>query len=180
MLIRQNHRGDRLALVHVPHPSSSSVVGVVRHHDGRSQLCVSTSLEDLHHTYSCTWCYYSKKKMETKRKALLAEEIGNLYSNSNIFVFCKRERCKNQHHLQTKVWEKLTQGYSHISPTLGVCIARQYNSSVRSSSFLVILSLHELPWCCSWCSSHVFRHCLSIGPFNLHLNVSDRKYLKDD
>jgi hypothetical protein len=40
------------------------------------------------HTYSCTWCYYLKKKMETKREALLAKELGNLYSNSNIFVFC--------------------------------------------------------------------------------------------
>jgi hypothetical protein len=39
--------GDRLVLVHLPHPSSISVVGVVRHHGGRSQLCVSTSLEDL-------------------------------------------------------------------------------------------------------------------------------------
>jgi hypothetical protein len=86
MLIQPNHRGDRLVLVHLPHPSSISVVGVVWHHGGRSQLCVSTSLEDLPHTYSCTWCYYSKKKMETKREALLAEEI--VYSYSNIFVFC--------------------------------------------------------------------------------------------
>jgi hypothetical protein len=27
--------------------------------------------------------------METKREALLAEELGNLYSNSNIFVFLR-------------------------------------------------------------------------------------------
>jgi hypothetical protein len=26
--------------------------------------------------------------METKREALLAEELGSLYSNSNIFGFC--------------------------------------------------------------------------------------------
>jgi hypothetical protein len=26
--------------------------------------------------------------METKREALVAEELGSLYSNSNIFVFC--------------------------------------------------------------------------------------------
>jgi hypothetical protein len=26
--------------------------------------------------------------METKREALLAEELGSLYSNSNIFAFC--------------------------------------------------------------------------------------------
>jgi hypothetical protein len=25
-------------------------------------LCASTSLRDLPHTCSCTWCYYSKKK----------------------------------------------------------------------------------------------------------------------
>jgi hypothetical protein len=86
MLIRPNHMGDRLILVHLPHPSSSSVVSVVRHHGGKSQLCVSTSLEDLPHNYSCTWCYYSKKNMETKREALLAQELGNLYSNSNIFL----------------------------------------------------------------------------------------------
>jgi hypothetical protein len=103
-----------------------------------------------------------RKKMETKREALLAEELGNLYSNSNIFVFFKRARCKNQHHIQTKIRISMRETYSrilHISPTNGDCIARQYNSSVRSSSFLVILSLPELPWCCSWCSSHVFRHC---------------------
>jgi hypothetical protein len=110
------HRGDRFALVHLPHLSSISVVGVVRHYGGRSQLCVSTSLEDLPHTYSCTWCYYSKKKMETKSKALLAEELGSLYSNSNIFVFCffRRTRCKNQHHLQTKIKFSMRETYSRI------------------------------------------------------------------
>jgi hypothetical protein len=139
MVIRPNHRGDRLALVHIPHPSSISVVDVVRHLGGRSQLCVSTILGDLPHTYSCTWCYYSKKKMEPKREALLAEELGSLYSNSNIFVFFKRARCKNQRHLQTKIRFSMREtysGYSHIPPTLGVCIARQHDSSVRSSSFL--------------------------------------------
>jgi hypothetical protein len=30
--------------------------------------------------------------METKRKALLAEELGNLYSNSNIFVVFLKEQ----------------------------------------------------------------------------------------
>jgi hypothetical protein len=41
------------------------------------------------HAYSCTWCYYSKEKIvETKREALLAEQLGSLYSNSNTFVFC--------------------------------------------------------------------------------------------
>jgi hypothetical protein len=117
MVIRPNHRGDRLALVHLPHLSSISAVGVVRHHGGRSQLCVSTSLEDLPHTYSCTWYYYSKKKMETKREALLAKNLGSLYSNSNIFVFClffKRERCKNQHHLQTKIRFSMRETYSGI------------------------------------------------------------------
>jgi hypothetical protein len=118
MLIRPNHMGDRLVLVHLPHPSSISVVGVVRHHGGRSQLCVSTSLEGLPHTYSCTWCYYSKKRMETKREALLAEKLGNLYSNSNIsgfcFVFSKRARCKNQHHLQTKIRFSMKETYSGI------------------------------------------------------------------
>jgi hypothetical protein len=29
--------------------------------------------------------------METKREALLAEELGNLYSNSNIFVFLREQ-----------------------------------------------------------------------------------------
>jgi hypothetical protein len=29
MLIRPNHKGDQLVLVHLPHPSSISVVGVV-------------------------------------------------------------------------------------------------------------------------------------------------------
>ena len=138
-MIQPNHRGDQLALVHLPHPSSISVVGVVRHHGGRSQFCVSMSLRNLPHTCSCTWCYYSKKKMETKREALLAEELGSLYSNSNIFVFFKRARCKNQHHLQTKIRFSMREtysGYSHISPTVGVCVARQHNSSVRSSSFL--------------------------------------------
>jgi hypothetical protein len=116
MVIRPNHKGDRLALLHLPHLSSLSVVSVVQHHGGRSQLCVSTSFEDLPHTYSCTWCYYSKKKMETKREALLVEEIGSLYSNSNIFVFCffKRERCKNQHHLQTKIRLSMRETYSGI------------------------------------------------------------------
>jgi hypothetical protein len=135
-------------------------------------LCVSTSLGDLPHTYSCTWCYYSKKKMEPKREALLAEELGSLYSNSNFFVFFKRSRCKNQHHLQTKVRSSTRETYSgcsHISPTIGVCIARQHTLVCRVQASFVILSLPELPWCCSWCSSHVFRHCLSIGPFNLHL-----------
>jgi hypothetical protein len=56
----QTTRATKLSLMHLPHLSSSSVVGVVRHYGGRSQLCVSTSLEDLPHTYSCTWCYYSK------------------------------------------------------------------------------------------------------------------------
>jgi hypothetical protein len=139
MLIRPNHRGGRLVLVHLPHPSSVSVVGVVRHHGGRSQLCVSTSLEDIPHTYSFTWCYYSKKRMETKREALLAEELGSLYWNSNIFVFLREQDARTNTIFKLKkdlVWEKLTWGYSHISPTLGVCIARQHNSSVRSSSFL--------------------------------------------
>jgi hypothetical protein len=86
-VIRPNHRGDRLALVHLPHPLSISVVSVVQHPSGRSQFCVSTGLRNLPHTCSCTWCYNSKKKMETKRDALLAEELGGLYSNSNIFVF---------------------------------------------------------------------------------------------
>jgi hypothetical protein len=45
------------------------------------------SMGILTHTYSCTWCYYSKKKMETKREALLAEELGGLYSSSKFFVF---------------------------------------------------------------------------------------------
>jgi hypothetical protein len=114
MLIRSNHRGDRLVLVHLPHPSSISVVGVVQHHGGRSHLCVSTSLEDFPHTYSCTLCYYSKKRMETKREALVAEELGSLYSNSNIFVFCffKRARCKNQYHLQTKIRFSMRETYS--------------------------------------------------------------------
>jgi hypothetical protein len=63
---------------------------VLRHHGRRSQLCVSVSLEDLPHTYSCNWCYYSKKIMETKREALLAEKLGSLFSNSNIFwvLYC--------------------------------------------------------------------------------------------
>jgi hypothetical protein len=87
MVIRSNHRGDRTCSNALPHLLSSSVVGFVWHRGGRSQLCVSTSLEDLPHTYSCTWCYYSKKKMETKREALLAEKLESLYSNSNIFVF---------------------------------------------------------------------------------------------
>jgi hypothetical protein len=116
MLIQPNHRGGRLVLVHLPHPSSISVVGVVWHHGGRSQLCVLTSLEDLPHTYSCTWCYYSKKRMETKREALLAEELGSLYSNSNIFwvLFFKRARCKNQHHLQTKIRFSMRETYSRV------------------------------------------------------------------
>jgi hypothetical protein len=139
MVIQSNHRGDRLALVHLPHPSSISIVGVVRHHDGRFQFCVSTSLRNLLHTCSCTWCYCSKKKMETKREVLLGEELGCLYANSNIFVLFEGVRCKNQHHLLTKIRYSMRETYSrysHISPTLGVCIARQHNSSVRSSSFL--------------------------------------------
>jgi hypothetical protein len=39
--------------------------------------------------------------MEAKREALVAEEVGSLYSNSNNFVFFKRARCKNPHHIQT-------------------------------------------------------------------------------
>jgi hypothetical protein len=34
MLIRPNHKGDRIVIVHLPHPSSSIVVGVVRHYGG--------------------------------------------------------------------------------------------------------------------------------------------------
>jgi hypothetical protein len=43
----QTTGATELALMHLPHLSSSSVVGVVWHLGGRSQLCVSTSLEDL-------------------------------------------------------------------------------------------------------------------------------------
>jgi hypothetical protein len=111
MLIRPNHKGDQLVLVHLPHPSSISVVGVVWHHGGISQLCVSTRLEDLPHTYSCTWCYYSKKRMETKREALLAEELGAFIQ---IQIFFKRARCKNQHHLQTKIRFSMRGTYSRI------------------------------------------------------------------
>jgi hypothetical protein len=107
-----------VALVHLPHPLLISVVDVVRNLGGRSQLCVSMSLGDLPHTYSCTWCYYSKKKMEPKREARLAEELGSLYSNSNIFMFFKRERCENQHHFQTKIRFTMRETYrdTHIYP----------------------------------------------------------------
>jgi hypothetical protein len=67
------------------------------------------------HTYSFTWCYYSKKRME-KKEALLAEELGSLYLNSNIFGFCffKRARCKNQHHVQTEIRFSMRGTYSRI------------------------------------------------------------------
>jgi hypothetical protein len=57
-----------------------------------------------------------KEKDGNKKGALLAEELGNLYSNSNIFVFCffKRGRCKNQHHLQTKIRFSMRGTYSRI------------------------------------------------------------------
>jgi hypothetical protein len=50
------------------------------------------SLEDLPHTYSCTWCYYSKKRMETKREALLAEELGAFIPIQIFLGFVLREQ----------------------------------------------------------------------------------------
>jgi hypothetical protein len=57
-----------------------------------------------------------KEKDGTKREALLDEELGSLYSNSNIFVFCffKRARCKNQHYLQTKIRFSMRETYLGI------------------------------------------------------------------
>jgi hypothetical protein len=77
--------------------------------------------------------------MEPKREALLAKELEAFIQIQIFFVFFKRARCKNQHHLQTKIRFNMREtylGYSHISTTLGVCIARQNKSSVWSSSFL--------------------------------------------
>jgi hypothetical protein len=76
-------------------------------------------------------------------------------------------------------------GYLHTSPTLGVCLAEQQNSSWWSSSFPSKLFPHqELPWCRSRCSSHVLMRHLSIVRFNLHLqwlptkNIRRRVYPK--
>jgi hypothetical protein len=40
--------------------------------------------------------------METKRKALLAEGLGSLYSNSNIFVFLREQDARNNTILKPK------------------------------------------------------------------------------
>ena len=60
----------------------------------------------------------------------------------------------------------LTSGYSHTSPTLGVC----KTSSVWSSNLLLQLFLHQdISKCCSRCSSHVRRCCLSVILLDLYL-----------
>jgi hypothetical protein len=71
---------------------------------------------------------------------------------------------------QDFAWEEHYLGCSHIFPTLGVCIAKQRNSSVWRSSFVCKCSLTKiLPKCYSWFGSHVLRRHLSIVLFNLHL-----------
>ena len=62
--------------------------------------------------------------------------------------------------------KELTLGYSHTSPTLGVC----KTSSVWSSCLLLQLFLHQdISKCCSRCSLHVRRCCLSIILLDLPL-----------
>jgi hypothetical protein len=59
---------------------------------------------------------------------------------------------------------------THISPPhLEFALLGNTTQGCRVQPSFIILSLPELLWCCSWCSSYVFRHCLSIDPFNLHL-----------
>jgi hypothetical protein len=89
----------------------------VRHHAWRkiSIVCFNTLGRSPPHLFLYLVLLF-KEKMETKRKALLAEELGSLYSYSNIFGFCffKRARCKNQHHLQTKIRFSMIGTYSGI------------------------------------------------------------------
>jgi hypothetical protein len=53
--------------------------------------------------------------METKREALLAEDLENFIQIQIFLCFFKRARCKNQHHLQTKYERSLLED-THISP----------------------------------------------------------------
>ena len=63
--------------------------------------------------------------------------------------------------------EETYSGYSRTSPTLGVCIVRQQNSSVRSSSLLSWSFPHQdISKYCSRCSSLVHRRCMSVVLFH--------------
>jgi hypothetical protein len=53
--------------------------------------------------------------VETKRKALLAEKLGSLYSNSNIFVFLREQDARTHTIFKPKSERNLLED-THISP----------------------------------------------------------------
>ena len=93
----------------------------------------------------------------------LQSKIARTYTNSKTRYGLRKE---------------LTSGHSHTSPTLGVC----KTSSVWSSSLLLQLFFQQgISKCCSQCSSHVHRRCLSVVLFDLHLEwLSTEKYPKEN
>ena len=89
-------------------------------------------------------------------------------NSSHFFIFFMEQEARTYTNSKTRyeLRKKLTLGYSHTSPTLGVC----KTSSVWSSSLLLQLFLHQgISRGCSWCSQHVRRCCLSVILLDLPL-----------
>ena len=99
---------------------------------------------------------------------LLMEIVLSPWQLLSFFSFFIEQDARTYTNSKTRyeLRKELTLGYSHTSPTLGVC----KTSSVWSSSLLLQLFLHQgTSRCCNQCSSHVYRRCLSIVLFDLPL-----------
>jgi hypothetical protein len=79
--------------------------------------------------------FIQKKKKETKGDSAGLRTKETLFKKMGFFRLDKMQELTPSPN-QDKIWhEGAYLGYLHTSPTLGVCIAEQHNSSVWSSSF---------------------------------------------